>query len=253
MPDGGVFVIAAPGNPFRCPPGPYERASLVAHYLKQHKPRSKILILDSKEGFSKQGLFQAAWKELYGDMIEWVPGSQGGTVERVDAQQRIAYADGGLNEYKADVLNFIPRQKAGSIAHTAGLTDNSGWCPVDQLSFRSSMNEHIHVIGDASIAGAMPKSGHSANSQGKLTAAAIVRDLDGLEMVTPSHVNTCYSLVGPDYGISVAAVYRYEDGSISGVKGAGGVSPAVANPNFRKLEANYAQGWYDSITSDIWA
>lgn len=252
MDDGGVFVMVAPGNPFRCPPGPYERASMVAHYFKQHKPRSKILILDNKDGFSKQGLFMAAWEELYGDMIEWVPGSEGGQVERIDVDSRTAYSDGGLSEFKADVLNYIPPQRAGKIAHSAGLTDDSGWCPIDQLTFQSSRDPNIHVIGDASIAGAMPKSGHSANSQGKLTAAAIIRTLDGEEMVTPSHVNTCYSLVAPEYGISVAAVYRYADGTIRGVEGSGGVSPADASSDFRRLEANYARGWYDSITSDIW-
>lgn len=252
MDDGGVFVMCAPGNPFRCPPGPYERASLVAHYLKQHKPRSKVLILDAKDKFSKQGLFQDGWKALYGDMIEWVPGSQGGMVDRVDVNTRTAYSDGGLNAFKADVLNFIPRQKAGAIAHAAGLTNDEGWCPVNQETFESTIHPGIHVIGDASIAGAMPKSGHSANSQGKIAAAAIVLGLQEQPMITPSHVNTCYSLVGPDYGISVAAVYHYTDGGIKGVQGAGGVSPADAGPQFRQQEADYARGWYASITQDIW-
>lgn len=252
MPNGGVYVLCAPGNPFRCPPGPYERASLVAHYFKQYKPRSKILILDAKDKFSKQGLFQAGWQELYGDMIEWVPGSKGGMVERVNANSRTCYSDGGFNEFEADVLNFVPRQKAGAIAFSAGLTDDSGWCPVNQQTFESTLHPGIHVIGDASIAGAMPKSGHSANNQGKIAAAAIVLNLNDQSMVAPSHSNTCYSLVGPDYGISVAAVYRFDDGSIHGVPGAGGVSPSDAGTQFRKQEADYARGWYDSITSDIW-
>lgn len=252
MPDGGVFAICVPGNPFRCPPGPYERASLVAYYLKQHKPRSKVLILDAKDKFSKQGLFQAGWKELYGDMIEWVPGSQGGQIERVDPQTRTAYANGGMQSFQADVINFIPRQTAGKIVHTAGLTNADGWCPVDQKTFESTVHPGIFVIGDASVAGAMPKSGHSANSQGKIAAAAIVLGLQGRPMEAPSHVNTCYSLVGPDYGISVAAVYHYEDGSIKGVPGAGGVSPADASADFRHQEAIYARGWYASIVQDSW-
>ena len=252
MPDGGVFAICVPGNPFRCPPGPYERASLVAYYLKQHKPRSKVLILDAKDKFSKQGLFQAGWKELYGDMIEWVPGSQGGQIERVDPQTRTAYANGGMQSFQADVINFIPRQTAGKIVHTAGLTNADGWCPVDQKTFESTVHPGIFVIGDASVAGAMPKSGHSANSQGKIAAAAIVLGLQGCPMEAPSHVNTCYSLVGPDYGISVAAVYHYEDGSIKGVPGAGGVSPADASADFRHQEAIYARGWYASIVQDSW-
>ncbi len=252
MPNGGTFIIVAPGNPFRCPPGPYERASMAAHYFKRFKPRSKVLILDNKEAFSKQGLFMAGWKELYGDMIEWVPSSEGGQVERVDAQKMTVYSDGGFNEFKGDVINFIPRQQAGAIARYTGLTNDTGWCPVNQQTFASSTHEHVYVIGDASIAGAMPKSGHSANTQGKLVAAAIVRALDGDDPVAPSLTNTCYSLLAPDYGITVAAVYRFSDGSIKGVQGAGGVSPADASREFRTQEANYARGWYAAITSDSW-
>lgn len=252
MPDGGTFIMVAPGNPFRCPPGPYERAGMIAHYFKAHKPRSKILILDSKDKFSKQGLFMAGWKERYGDMIEWVPGTQGGQVESVDVAERTLYSQGGFTSFKGDVVNLIPRQRAGAIAHTTGLADESGWCPVDQLTFESSLHKGVYVIGDASIAGAMPKSGHSANSQGKLVAAAITLDLLDQPMEIPSHVNTCYSLIAPDYGISVAAVYRYQDGSIQSVKGAGGVSPTDATADFRLQEARYTRGWYQSITEDIW-
>lgn len=252
MDDGGVFILVAPGNPFRCPPGPYERASMVAHYFKQHKPRSKVIILDNKESFSKQGLFMAGWERLYGDMIEWVPSSQGGQVEQVDPGTRTVYSDGGLTRFRADVLNFVPPQQAGAIAREAGLADDTGWCPVDQLSFRSEKDEDIFVIGDACIAGAMPKSGHSANTQGKAVAAAIVRAMNDQEMLPLSTVNTCYSLVGPDYGITVAAVYRFADGGIAGVPGSGGVSPSETTDAFRRQEARYAQGWYDSITADSW-
>lgn len=252
MPNGGTFVMVAPGNPFRCPPGPYERASMVAHYFKNNKPRSKIIILDNKEKFSKQGLFMSAWKEIYGDMIEWVPSTQGGQVDRIDAKRMTVYSDGGLNEFKADVLNFIPRQQAGAIARYSGLTNDTGWCPVNQNTFASNIHPDIYVIGDASIAGAMPKSGHSANTQGKLVATAIERDLGALDPVSPSLTNTCYSLVAPDYGISVAAVYRFDDGSIKPVAGAGGLSPAGAARTLRAQEANYARGWYASITSDSW-
>ena len=252
MSDGGVFVMVAPGNPFRCPPGPYERASLVANYFKQYKPKSKIIILDNKEKFSKQGLFMEGWKANYGDMIEWVPSSLGGQVDRVDVTSRTCYSDGGLNEFKADVLNYIPPQMAGEIAQRAGLTDEFGWCPVDQLSFKSRIHPNIHVIGDSCIAGAMPKSGHSANSQGKMVAAAIVNELDGRGMVAPTMVNTCYSLITPEWGISVAAVYQFSGESIKGVPGSGGVSPSDAGKEFRKLEAQYTRGWYASITNDIW-
>ena len=252
MPDGGVYVITAPGNPYRCPPGPYERAALVADYFKRHKPRSKILILDAKDNFTKKDLFIQGWKALYGDMIEWVAGSEGGMVERVDPKTRTAYTQGGLLSFKADVLNVVPPQKAAAIASQAGLTDEQGWCPVDQASFESKLAPGIFVIGDAAIAGAMPKSGHSANSHGKLAAVAVIRSLEGAPMETPSHVNTCYSLVGPEYGISIAAVYRTMDGEIKGVPDSGGVSPIDAPEWFRKLEATYTYGWYASITQDTW-
>jgi sulfide dehydrogenase [flavocytochrome c] flavoprotein subunit len=250
MDDGGLVIIAPPGNPFRCPPGPYERASLVAHYLKQHKPRSKILILDTKDKFSKQALFMQGWEALYPGMIEWVAGSEGGRIDEVDVASRTLFAELG-DAHKGDVVNLIPPQKAGVIAHAAGLVNNDGWCPVDQRTFESELQPGIHVIGDACIAGAMPKSGFAANNQGKVCAAAIVSALHGLDMPEPSYVNTCYSLVAPDYGISVAAVYRYDaEKGIYKVAGAGGASPADVDAQFREKEARYAEGWYDSITFD---
>ncbi len=153
---------------------------------------------------------------------------------------------------KGDVINVIPPQKAGSIAEVGGLTDDNGWCPVDQRTFESRMQKDIHVIGDASIATPMPKSGFAASSQGKVCATSIVASLSGQDMPDPSYVNTCYSLVGPDYGISVAAVYRLGDGGIAAVQGAGGVSPTDVDAEFRAAESRYAVGWYQSITSDIW-
>lgn len=251
MPDGGTVLMAIPGNPFRCPPGPYERASMIAHYLKSHKPRSKILMLDTKDAFSKKGLFEAGWAALYPGMIEWVSGSTGGRVERLDAAKRTVFTQGGIESHKADVLNIIPPQRAGQLAQVAGLTNEGGWCPINQQTFESTIHPGIHVIGDSSIAGAMPKSGHSANSQAKMAAAAIVAMLKDLPVISPSHVNTCYSLIGPDYGITVAAVYRLgDDGAIAGVQGSGGVSPAQVAPQFRTQEARYAEGWYASITQD---
>jgi len=250
MKDGGTFIIAPPVNPFRCPPGPYERVSLIAHYLKQHKPKSKIMILDAKSKFSKQALFMQGWEKLYPGMIEWVSADNGGRIDHVDLKNKTIHTEMG-DEHKADVINFIPPQKAGLIAQTAGLSNNDGWCPVNQRTFESKVHPDIHIIGDASIAGKMPKSGFAANSQGKVCAAAIVSALYGKKMPEPSYVNTCYSLVSPDYGISVAAVYRYSsDKGIYKVEGSGGVSPADADAMFRKQEARYAKGWYDSIVSD---
>jgi sulfide dehydrogenase [flavocytochrome c] flavoprotein subunit len=252
MDDGGLVVICAPPNPFRCPPGPYERIGLIAHYLKQAKPKSKVLALDPKDGFAKQGLFEQGWRELYGDMVEWVPGSQGGALYEVDPANRTVLTQQGFQEHKADVLNVIPPQRAGRIAQEMGLTDASGWCPVDQHTFASAKQANVHVIGDSAIAGAMPKSGHAANSQGKMVAAAIVNQLRGQPVPDAKLVNTCYSLVSPTYGISVAAVYRFHDGEITGVEGAGGLSPSDADQFVRIKEARYARGWYDAITDDIY-
>jgi sulfide dehydrogenase [flavocytochrome c] flavoprotein subunit len=249
MDDGGVFYIVAPPNPFRCPPGPYERAAQVAHYFSTHKPKSKIVILDAKDAFSKQGLFQAGWQEHYGDMIEWVSGAQGGIVEAIDPETRTLM--GSFEEFQGDVINLIPHQKAGALAQTAGLANESGWCPVDQRTFESSIHKDIHVIGDACIAGAMPKSGYSANSQGKVCAAAVIAAINGDAPPAPSYVNTCYSIIAPEHGISVAGVYRLEDGRIVDIPGAGGVSPADADARTRALEQQFALDWFRNITSDM--
>ncbi len=256
MPDGGAVVITAPPNPFRCPPGPYERASQIAHYFKQHKPKSKVLILDAKQKFSKQGLFTQGWKALYGfgtdnAMIEWQPGPDAAVV-KVDAAGMTAETSFG-DEIKADVLNVIPPQRAGKIAQVSDLTDDYGWCPVDKKTFESTKHPGVHVIGDACIATKMPKSGYAANSQAKVCAAAIVAMLKGEEPGTPSYVNTCYSIIGKDWGVSVAAVYRLsEDGkTIAGVEGAGGLTPVDASSEARRREVQYAHSWFKNITADI--
>ena len=250
MKDGGTFIMVAPPNPFRCPPGPYERVSMIAEYFKKHKPNSRIMIFDAKDKFSKQGLFTEGWDELYGNMIEWIPKSSGGLVTRVNVAAISVHTD--FYDEKADVLNIIPAQKAANLAFKAGLTDESGWCPINQHTFESSIHSSIHVIGDASISGTMPKSGHPSSSQAKMCAAAIVSLEKGWSMPSTKNVNTCYSLVGDSYGISVAAVYEMRNGQIKPVEGAGGVSPKEASPAFRSQEALYARGWYKSITSDIW-
>jgi len=258
MKDGGTVVIAAPPNPFRCPPGPYERASQIAHYLKSHKPKSKIIILDAKPKFSKQGLFVQGWKALYGyetdnAMIEWRPSAQGSNdnaVVKVNGAAK-SVTTGFDETVKADVLNVIPAQKAGKIAFAAGLTDDSGWCPVDLHTFESKIHKNIHVIGDASIATGMPKSGYAANSEAKVCAASVAALLNGQEPGVPAYVNTCYSIVGTDWGISVAAVYKLaEDGSkITSVSG--GLTPTDATPEMRKREVSYAHSWFSNITKDI--
>jgi sulfide dehydrogenase [flavocytochrome c] flavoprotein subunit len=253
MKDGGLVVIVAPPNPFRCPPGPYERAAQIAFFLKHHgKTKSKVLILDAKDKFSKQGLFMAGWKHNYGDMIEWKSGAEGGKVEAIDPKTRTAKAE--FDEYKADVLNVIPPQKAGPIAEKAGLTDDKGWCPVEAASFESKKAKGVYVVGDACIAGAMPKSAYAANTQAKVAAANIASAILGAKAPRPAYTNTCYSLIAPDYGISVAGVYTIgADGSIGEVAGSGGISAADLSLEGRKREAVYGISWYKNITSDTFS
>ncbi|MGQ0662860.1 MAG: FCSD flavin-binding domain-containing protein [Pseudomonadota bacterium] len=251
MPDGGLVIIAAPANPFRCPPGPYERAAMIAHYLKSAKPRSKILVLDAKDMFSKQGLFQDGWKAVYGDMIEWVAlGKDGKVTQAIPAEMTLVSEFG--QRHKGAVVNVIPPQWAGAIARQAGLANQTGWCPVDPVTFESAIHKNVHVIGDASLAGAMPKSGFAANSQGKVAAMAVVNAINGRPTAAPTYVNTCYSLITPDYGISVADVYRVTAQGIVTTPGAGGVSPRQADAAFRAAEARYAEGWYAAMGQDIW-
>src|SRR5580704_8737552 len=243
MEDGGTVIISAPANPYRCPPGPYERASPIAWYLKAHKPKSKVIILDAKDAFSKQGLFQNAWKELYPN-LEWVPLSKGGNVNSVDVGAMMLITD--FDRYRGNVVNVIPPQKAGRIAEVAGVTNNTGWCPINPETFESTLQPGIHVIGDATIAGAMPKSAFAANAQAKVCAAAVVKLLAGQTPDEPRLINTCYSLAAPDYGISIANVYRPKDGVL--VDAGGGVSPANAPASFRAQEAMFANGWFKTIT-----
>jgi sulfide dehydrogenase [flavocytochrome c] flavoprotein subunit len=249
MPDGGLVIIAAPANPYRCPPGPYERASLIAYYLKTHKPKSKLIILDAKDAFSKQRLFQNAWKELYPDIIEWVSLSSGGKVTAVDPASMTVMTD--FTKFTPAVANIVPPQKAGRIAELAGVADRTGWCPVEPLSFESTLQPNIHVIGDACIAGAMPKAGFAANSQAKVCAAALARLLSGQKPDEPRMINTCYTTVAPGYGITVAAVYRPVNGQLVEVQGSGGTSPVEAPKSTREEEAKLADGWFNTMTGEI--
>lgn len=249
MKDGGVVVMSAPANPFRCPPGPYERASLIANYLKAHKPKSKLILLDAKDVFSKQKLFQAAWKDLYPGLIEWVPLAQGGKATAVEPATKTIVTEFG--RHKADVANVIPPQRAGKIAVTAGATDASGWCPIDPVTFESRLRPNVHVIGDAAIAGGMPKSAFAANAQAKACASAVAQLLRGETPGEPKLINTCYSVVAPDYGISVAGVYSPAKGFLADIRGAGGASPLDASREVRALEATYADAWFKTITTEV--
>ena len=224
MPDGGVVLISVPPAPFRCPPGPYERASLIAHYLKREKPRSKLILLDSNARFSKQPLFTAAWQTHYSSMVEWRGASDFGGVTRVDAGTMQLHTD--FDVERGDVINVIPPQQAGEIAQRAGVADATGWCPVNAISFESRLVPGIHVVGDATIAAPMPKSAFAANQQAKVCAIQVARLLSDLAPQATTLANTCYSYTTAETAISVSGVYRSDDGNFQNVSGAGGMSPA---------------------------
>ncbi len=258
MKDGGTVIIAVPPKPFRCPPGPYERASQMAHYLKHHKPKSKIRIFDSNQTFSKQALFEQGWQQLYGygtdnSLIEWIPVEEGGNVVRVDANRMAVIVGEFEDEYRASVINIIPPQTAGQIAIASGLADNTGWCPINQKTFESTLQKDIHVIGDACLAGPMPKSAHSANSQAKICATAIISALREQEMPTPYYSSTCYSLIGKEFGVSVTGVYQLEKDRIESVADAGGLSPLQASEQDRQREVAYAYSWFKNITHEMFS
>jgi hypothetical protein len=249
MPEGGTVVLSVPGNPYRCPPGPYERASLIAYHLKTRKPRAKLIVLDAKDTFSKQRLFEQAWRALYPDHLEYVPLAAGGQVASVDAGAMSVATD--FATHKADVACIIPPQRAAPIAAAAAVADRSGWCPIDPVTFESRLVPRIHVIGDAAIAGAMPKSAFAANAQAKVCADAVIDLLAERAPAPPKLINTCYSLVAPGYGISVAGVYHPANGVLADIEGAGGTSPVDAPDTVRRQEAAYAEDWYRTITAAV--
>ena len=249
MPDGGTVVMSVPVAPARCPPAPYERASLIAHYLKTAKPRSKLIVLDAKENFSMQRLFQNAWKELYTGLLEWVPLSSGGQVVSIDVTSKTIKTD--FDSYRANVANIIPPQKAGNVTALAGVADRTGWCPIDPITFESKQQANIHVIGDAVIAGALPKSASTANSAGKLCAAAIVQLLAGGKPRAQELASACYSLLAPGYAISITAKYRPVDDQFIEIEGSGEISPLDAPQSRREKEAKLADDWFTQITGEV--
>jgi sulfide dehydrogenase [flavocytochrome c] flavoprotein subunit len=247
MDDGGLVALAVPASPSRCPPAPYERASLMAYYLKAKKPRSKVLILDAKDAFPQQRLFENAWKELYPDMIERIALSQGGRVVSVDPATNTIVTDFG--NYPAKVANVIPPQKAGRIADIAGAADHTGWCPIDPVTFASKLVPDIHVIGDACIAGGIPKSASAANAEAKACAAAIVSLMSGKSPETPRLNGACYNTVAPGYAFSLSGIYQPKDGQFAEVDG-NVTSPVDAPREVRQREADNAQAWFKTITVD---
>ena len=248
MPDDGLVVISVPAAPYRCPPGPYERPSLMASYLKQNKPKAQILILDSNERFSKQALFQQGWKRLYGDRIRWQSASNDGRVIRVEPDAMRLHTD--FATHTPDVANIIPPQQAGLIAHRAGVADASGWCPVNSLSFESRLQPNIHVIGDAAIAAPMPKSAFAANAQAKVCAIALVRLFRGMQPQSTVLANTCYSYLEPNSAISISGAYRTQDGQFASIAAAAGTSPLIPPEGLQAQEALHAADWFRAITQE---
>jgi sulfide dehydrogenase [flavocytochrome c] flavoprotein subunit len=247
MRDGGVYVLSVPTAPYRCPPGPYERASQVASYFKQHKPRSKVLVLDANPDVTSKGpLFKRAWEDLYKGILEYRGGQKAVGIEGGAVKLE-------FDTVKADVLNVVPPHRAGDIAAKAGLiTHNNRWCDVDWRTMESKVAKGVHVLGDATLsASGMPKSGHMANSHGKVCAAAVVEMLNGREPnPVPMMNNTCYSFVSEKEVIHVASVHRYEasQNTILPVKGSGGVSAARS-----ELEGSYAWSWARNIWADMFS
>jgi len=241
--DGGVFAICVPPGLMRCPPAPFERASVVAAYLKQHRPRSKVLIFDANNHFPKQDVFAAAWQEFYPGMIEWIPATEGGAVQRVDASNMTLYTSRGAQ--RVAVANVIPQQAPGLLAVDAGLASGHGWCPVKPESFESALIENVHVIGDACIAGAMPKSASAANSQALRCARAIVASLREQELPSPQFDSVCYSLLGRDRALAIHGRFAVADGEIRQID----IAQDADQPS-PQAQALQAARWYDRIVAE---
>ena len=248
MPEGGTYCMVAPPNPFRCPPGPYERVSMVAHYLKANNPTAKILIADPKEKFSKQGLFEEGWQNHYGGMVERIGPDFGGENVSVDPGAMTVDIDGAVEN--ADVVNVIPAMKAGRIAEIAGVTDGN-WAPVNAVDMSSKADPDVHVLGDASQQGDMPKSGFSANSQAKVCANAIRGALTGSKVFPARFSNTCWSLIDTDDGVKVGATYEATPEKIAKIDGF--VSQTGESADVRKATYEESEGWYAGITADMFS
>ncbi len=238
MPDGGVVAISVPTGLLRCPPGPYERASLIAHYLQRHKPLSKVLILDANNSFPKQPQFSDAWSTLYPGMIEWIPMTQDGAVVRVDPATMTLYTAAGAHQVA--VANVIPPQAPGELAPRTGLSSDHGWCPIDPKSFESTLVPGIHVIGDACIADAMPKSASAACSQAQQCANAVAAMLRGRDIPEPVFESVCYSMLSPQQALAFPGHFHIADGKIM-------ASPTAADAATAQQQSRAAQRWYAAI------
>jgi sulfide dehydrogenase [flavocytochrome c] flavoprotein subunit len=248
MPEGGTFAMVAPPNPYRCPPGPYERVSMVAHYLRENNPTAKILIVDPKESFSKQGLFEDAWNRHYSGMITRIGPDMGGSTFEVDPAAMTVTIDGVVEN--VDVCNVIPGQRAGQIAFAAGITDGN-WAPVSAYDMTSRIDPSITVLGDAAAQGAMPKSGFSANSQAKVAANAILAALTGSRAFPARYSNTCWSLLDTEDGVKVGATYEASDEGIVSVDSF--VSQVGETAEVRAATYRESLDWYRAITTDMFS
>lgn len=246
MPEGGTFAMVAPPNPYRCPPGPYERVSMIAHYLKANNPKAKILIADPKPKFSKMGLFQEGWSNHYDGMIEWIGEDFGGGVVEVDPGAMTLSIDGEVQN--VDVCNVIPAMKAGRIADIAGVTDGN-WAPVNAADMSTKADPDVYVLGDASQQGDMPKSGFSANSQAKVCANAVRGALTGSRVFPAKFSNTCWSLIDTNDGVKVGATYEATEEKIAKVDGF--ISQTGESSDVRKATYEESEGWYSGITADM--
>ncbi|MCP4315724.1 MAG: FAD-dependent oxidoreductase [Hyphomicrobiales bacterium] len=246
MPEGGVYAMIAPPNPYRCPPGPYERISMVAHYLKANNPTAKIIIADPKPKFSKMALFQEGWADHYDGMIDWIGEEFGGGNVSVDPHAMSVTIDG--EETKVDVCNVIPAMKAGRIADLAGVTDGN-WAPVNAKDMSSKADPDIHVLGDSSKQGDMPKSGFSANSQAKVCANAVRGALTGSKVFPAKFSNTCWSLIDTNDGVKVGATYEATPEKIAKIDGF--ISKTGETADVRKTTYEESEGWYSGITADM--
>jgi sulfide dehydrogenase [flavocytochrome c] flavoprotein subunit len=244
MDDGGVVAISVPSGLMRCPPAPYERASLIAHYLSRHKPRSKLLIFDANNHFPRQDQFTDAWQSLYPGLIEWIAPTQDGAVVRVDTARMTLYT--GNAAHAVTVANVIPRQAPGQIAVDAGLASDHGWCPIAPHTFESQSVSHVHVIGDACIADAMPKSASAAYTQARQCARAIASLLREQAVPEPAFESVCYSMLGPQRAISIHGRFGIEDGRIVALE-----SPAASAAD--APQAREARRWYRAIREDSFA
>lgn len=248
MKEGGTFLMVPPPNPYRCPPGPYERVSMIAHILKEKNPTAKILIIDPKEKFSKQGLFVEGWENHYPGMVEWIGSDTHGGISNVNPQTLEVETD--FDTFKGDAASLIPGQKAGSIAMAAGVTDGD-WAPIVPATMASKADPNIYVLGDASVASAMPKSGFSANSQAKVAANAIRGELTGSKVFPARFSNTCWSLIGTNDGVKVGANYTAGAEKIEVADKF--ISKTGEESAVRKATYEESEGWYSGITSDMFS